>query len=85
MLAGWKDISAHLSAIAGYDVAPDAMRKIAERDDELRAIMSESVTGKPLVSEYELATWFRKRQMPRRAGIGRIVRALLDAGQLALL
>ena len=85
MLIGWKDISDRVGKLAGYDVSVDSIRKAKDRDADLARIVCESVTGKPMVAEYELERWVRMKSLPRAPRLRRVIRALIECGQLALL
>lgn len=85
MLAGWKDIASRISSVVGYDVSVDAVRKMVDRDAEFARIVGESVTGKPLVSKYELDRWVMLKSLPRAPRLRRIVRRMARAGQMVLL
>ena len=85
MLVGWKDIRDRVVELVGYEITIDSIRKTAVRDVELARIVGESVTGKPMVAEYELERWTRMKALPRAGRARRIMRAIVESGQMVLL
>lgn len=85
MLIGWKDIRDRVVELVGYEITIDSIRKTAVRDAELARIVGESVTGKPMVAEYELERWARMKSLPRASRARRIMRAIVEGGQMVLL
>lgn len=84
MLAGWKDIASRISAVVGYDVSVDAVRKMVDRDAEFARIVGESVTGKPLVSKYELDKWVTLKTLTKKRRLREAIREMVKAGQTRL-
>lgn len=79
-ISGWKDVAAYLEQWSGRSYSAESVRKLAERDPDLKAIVK-VVHGRPAVEAVDLSGYIERVRVTRTK-ITRVQRALHLVGQM---